>query len=216
VRARHALEALGLNRWFVGAVALLLVTAGFPVLAAGQEVRDLALSWAQGDYRAPLVCVLDGTAREALRRVRIHPGRASDRPSVRLTFHDLEAPSGISCGGMSGQPEPNVVGVLELVFEGRSRPDTGDVDFRNALRRDGGFRFRVASGRLRIGAAGAATAELEQLDFAGGEAFLRSVPQGSDTARRLAAFGAERQRELKLTAASGQELAFDLVEFPRP
>jgi len=198
------------------AAALLLVAAGVPLLAAGQELRDLALSWAQGDYRAPLVCVLDGTAREALRRVRIHPGRASDRPSVRLTFHDLEAPPEIECSGVSGQPGPNVVGVLELVFEGRSRPDTGEVDFRNAMRRDGGFRFGVASGRLLIGAAGATTAEMEKVDFAGGEAFLRSVSPGSDTARRLAAFGAERQRELKLSAASGRELVFELVELPRP
>jgi hypothetical protein len=197
------------------AAAWLLAAAGIPALAAGQELRDLALAWVLGDYRAPLVCVLDGTAHQALRRVRIHPGRSSDRPSVLLTFRDLDAPSGISCPGMSGQPEPNVVGALELVFDGRSRPDTGEVDFRNALRREGGFSFRVAAGRLRIGTAGAALAELENVDFAGGSAEIRSVPPGSDTARRLAAFGGERQRELKVTAASGKELAFELVELPR-
>ena len=47
------------------------------------------------------------------------------------------------------------MGGLELVFEGRSRPDTGEVDFRNALRRDGGFSFRIESGsaarRRRVG-----------------------------------------------------------------
>jgi hypothetical protein len=178
-------------------------------------VRDLALAWAQGDYRAPLVCVLDGTARQALRRVRVHPGRpGADRPSVRLTFHDLEAPSDIACSGVSGAPEPNLVGVLELVFEGRSRPDTGEVDFRNALRREGGFTFRVLSGHLRIGAAGAAAAALSDMDFAGGSAEIRSVPPGSDAARRLALFGSERQRELKLSAPSGKELAFELVELP--
>ena len=115
---------------------------------------------------------------------------------------------------MSGAPEPNVVGVLELVFEGRSRPDTGEVDFRNALRREGGFTFRVLSGHLRIGAAGADAAALSDVDFAGGSAEIRSVPAGSDAARRLALFGSERQRELKLSAASGKELAFELVELP--
>ena len=205
MRARH-----------LRAAAWLLAVAGIPLLAsAGEGLRDLALAWVVGDYRAPLVCVLDGTARQALRRVRIQPGRSPDRPSVLLTFHDLEAPSGISCGGLSGQAEPNVVGVLELVFEGRSQPDTGEVDFRNALRRDGGFNFRVAAGRLRIGAAGAATAELENVDFAGGAAEVRSVPPGSDTARGLATFGGERERQLSVTAASGKALAFDLVELPR-
>jgi hypothetical protein len=194
---------------------MLLAAVLIPALASGQELRDLALAWVQGDYRAPLVCVLDGTARQALRRVRIHPGRPSDRPSVRLGFHDLEAPSGISCSGVSGEPEPNVVGVLELVFEGRSRPDTGEVDFRNALRREGGFTFRVMAGHLRIGAAGASTAALEDVDFSGGSAQIRSVPPGSDAARRLSLFGAERQRELKLSAASGKELTFELVELPR-
>jgi hypothetical protein len=179
-------------------------------------VRELAGAWVQGDYRAPLVCVLDGTAREALRRVRIHPGRPTDPPSaLRVTFHDLEAPAGIACSGVSGEPEPNVVGVLELAFDGRSRPDTGDVDFRNALRREGGFEFRVTGGALRIGAAGAPLAELENVDFAGGTAEIRSIPPGSDAARRLAAFGAERQRALKLTAAGGRELTFELVELPR-
>jgi hypothetical protein len=189
---------------------------GIPAFASGQGVRDLALAWVQGEYRAPLVCVLDGTARQALRRVRIHPGRPSDRPSVRLSFHDLEAPSGIDCSSVSGQAEPNVVGVLELVFEGRSRPDTGEVDFRNTLRREGGFTFRVLAGHLRIGAAGASTAALEDVDFSGGSAQIRSVPPGSDAARRLSLFGAERQRELKLSAASGRELAFELVELRSP
>lgn len=203
MRARHGRAAL-----------LWLAAVGIPAFASGQGLRDLALAWVQGEYRAPLVCVLDGTPRQALRRVRIHPGRPGDRPSVRLSFHDLEAPAGIDCRGVSGQAEPNVVGVLELVFEGRSRPDTGEVDFRNALRREGGFTLRVMSGHLRIGAAGASTAALEDVDFSGGSAEIRSVPPGSDAARRLSLFGGERQRELKLSAASGKELAFELVELP--
>ena len=197
------------------ALAWLFAAVALPSLAAAAGLRDLVLDWALGDYRAPLVCVLDGTAREALRRVRIQPGHG-DRPSLRVTFYDLEAPSGIACGDVSGEPEPNVAGVVELVFEGRSRPDTGEVDFRNALRREGGFSFRVTTGHLRIGAAGAPAAELETVDFADGTAEIRSVPPGSDAARRLSGFGGERQRELRLSAPSGRKLAFELVELSRP
>jgi hypothetical protein len=67
---------------------------------------------------------------------------------------------------------------------------------------------------LRIGAAGATAAELAAVDFSGGSAQIRSVPPGSDAARRLAAFGAERQRELALSATTGEKLAFELVELP--
>ena len=200
-----------------GWAALWLIAGGLPALASNQGVRELALAWALGDYRAPLVCVLDGAAHEALRHVRIAPGRPTDSPSaLRLTFHDLDAPSGIACTGVAGEPEPNVVGTLELTFDGRSRPDTGDVDFRNALRREGGFRFRVATGHLRVGPAGAPTAELADVDFAAGIAEIRSIPPTSDAARRLATFGSERQRELKLTAAEGPPLTFELVELARP
>lgn len=196
--------------------ALCLATACAPALASGQGVRELAGAWAQGDYRAPLVCVLDGTAREALRRVRILPARPVDPPAVlRLAFHDLEAPPGIACSSGSGARELNVVGVLELTFDGRTRPDTGEVDFRNTLKRDGGFRFRVTGGRLRVGEVGAAGAALEEVDFAAGEAEIRGIPPGSDAARRLSAFGGERQRELRLTSAGGRRLAFELVALPR-
>ena len=196
-------------------VVLGLAVALLPARASAEGLLELALAWVQGDYRAPLVCELDGTAREALRRIRIQPGPRTDaRSPLRLTFHDLEAPAGIRCSSVSGEPEPNLIGVLELAFDGRSRPDTGEVDFRNAMRHDGGFPFRVTAGRLRIGTAGAPTGELETLDFAGGTAEIRAVVAGSDAARRLAAYGSERQRELIVRAASGRQLRFDLVELP--
>ena len=33
--------------------------------AAAQGVRELAFAWAQGDFRAPLTCLVDGTPRHA-------------------------------------------------------------------------------------------------------------------------------------------------------
>ena len=196
------------------AKALLLALAVSPAGASGEELRDLALAWVQGDYRAPLVCLLDGSPRQALRRVRIQPGPRGGRPSVRLVFHDLEAPPGTSCTGVTGQAEPNVIGVLELVFEGRSRPDTGEIDFRNALRRDGGFSFRVASGQLRSGPAGVEDEALEAVDLAEAMVQVRTVPPGSDAARRLASFGGSRILQIELAPAASGHLAFDLVELP--
>jgi hypothetical protein len=194
--------------------ALLLVLAfAVPAVAAAQSLRDLALAWVQGDFRAPLVCVIDGASRQALRRVRIHSApRGTALPSVRVTFYDLEAPPGTTCGGVAHGDEPNVKGGLELVFEGRSRPDTGEVDFRNAMRRDGGFTFRIQSGQLQLGPAGGPPEALKGSDYAGGTARIVSLAPGSDAARRLAPFGAHRQLQLEIEAEGAPPLAFDLVE----
>jgi hypothetical protein len=192
------------------ALPLALVLAG---ATAGQGVRELAFAWAEGDFRAPLTCLVEGTPREALRRVRIHPGpRSAARPALRITFFDLEAPPETRCTRFSGEAEPNVVGTLELVWDGRTRPDTGEVDFRNALRRDGGFAFKIAAGRLRVGPVEAGRAGERVVDFAGGVARVSELPEASDAARRLEAFGGERQLALELTGPEGTRLAFDLVE----
>jgi hypothetical protein len=197
-------------------VCLLALGLG-PALASAQGLRELAGAWAQGDYRAPLVCVLDGAAREALRRVRIQPPRPVDSPdTLRVTFQDLDAPPGISCTTHAGGRELNVVGALQLSFEGRSRVDIGDLDFRNTLRRAGGFGYRIRAGALRLTEIGAAGAPPESVSFAGGTAEIREVPRGSDAARRLAVFGSERQRTLRITSESGRTLTFELVALPRP
>jgi hypothetical protein len=200
-----------MRRW----CALVLLACALPAPAAAQGLRDLAFGWVQGDFRAPLVCVIDGVSRQALRRVRVHPAPRGALPSLRITFYDLEAPPGTTCAGVSSGEEPNVTGVLVLVFEGRSQPDTGEVDFRNAMRRDGGFTFRIESGRLRVGPAGSPVASLASSDYAGGSARFRSAEPGSDAARRLASFGAQRQLQLELEAAGAPSLAFDLVVLPR-
>lgn len=195
--------------------ALALLAFALPAAAAAQGLRDLAFAWAQGDFRAPLVCVIDGASRQALRRVRIHPAPRGALPSIRLTFYDLEAPAGTACSGVSSREEPNVIGSLVLTFEGRSQPDTGEVDFRNAMRRDGGFTFRIESGRLNVGPAGDPVASLPGSDYAGGRARFRSAEPGSDAARRLASFGAQRQLQLELEAPGAPPLAFDLILLPR-
>jgi hypothetical protein len=198
------------RRWAAAA----LLACALPGPAPAQGLRELAYAWAQGDFRAPLACVVDGASRQALRRVRIHPAPRGALPAVRVTVYDLEAPPGTRCSGLANAEEPNVIGVVELVFEGRSRPDTGEVDFRNALRRDGGFAFRIEQGKLRVGAADAPAGALASHDYGGGSARISAVPPGSDAARRLAAFGGRRQLHLELAAPGAPALVFDLVDLP--
>jgi hypothetical protein len=189
--------------------------AALAAAAASQGVRELAFAFVQGDFRAPLTCVVDEAPRQALRRVRIHPGpQHSARPSLRITFYDLEAPAGTRCSSISGQSEPNVIGTLALVWDARTRPDTGEVDFRNQLRREGGFDFKIDSGRLRLGDVEAGKDGERVVDFAGGVARVEPVVPGSDAARRLASFGGHRRLGLSLTAPDAPRLAFDLVELP--
>ena len=201
---------MSVRRW----CALALLACALPAPAAAQGLRDLAFAWVQGDFRAPLVCVIDGVSRQALRRVRIHPAPRGSLPSVRVTFYDLEAPPEATCGGVSSREEPNVTGGLVLVFEGRSQPDTGEVDFRNAMRRDGGLSFRIETGRLHVGPVGGPATSLPTRDYAGGVARFLGTTPGSDAARRLAGFGAQRQLQLELEAPGAPSLAFDLIELP--
>jgi hypothetical protein len=192
-------------------LGVLLVGAG---AVHAQGVRELAFAWAEGDYRSPLTCTIEDVPRQALRRIVIAPRkRRAARPGVRMTFFDLEAPAGTRCSSVSGADEPNLTGFVELVWGGRTRPDTGEVDFRNALRREGGFDFVIETGRLRI-APMQQGAEARIVDFAGGSARLEVVPPGSDAARRLAAFGGSAVKVLRLQAPDTPALVFDLAVLP--
>jgi hypothetical protein len=195
-------------RW----TAAVWLACALPAAAAAQGLHERAYAWVQGDFRAPLACIVDGASRQALRRVRIHAVPRGALPAVRVTLFDLEAPPGTRCSGLASAEEPNALGTLELVLDGRNRPDTGEVDFRNALRRDGGFRFRIQKGSLRVGPAGEPASALVSHDYAGGTARIAAVPPGSDAARRLATFDAQRQLQLELSAPGAPSLAFELVQ----
>jgi hypothetical protein len=196
------------------ACAALLAAAGAAPAAEAQGLRDLALAWVLGDFRAPLVCTRDDVPRQALRRVRVVTLPRSARPAVRVTFYDLEAPPGTACSGFTRPEEPNVLGALDLVFDGRTRSDTGEADFRHALEREGGFRYRIQAGQLRSGPAGDAVDAFASHDYAGGSARFGAVPPGSDAARRLAAFHPRRSFTLEVEAEGAPSLFFELVELP--
>lgn len=192
-------------------LALLFVSDGAPARAEERPgLAELALLWAQGDYRAPLVCEIEGTAHRALRRIRIAPGpRAIGAPTDRMIFYDLEAPPDTRCVAPTGGEEPNVVGQLLLGFEGPARPDIADRDFRTALRREGGFTFPIKTGRVKVGPP---DGELVEHDLAGGTVRVTLARPGTDGFRRLADFAGRRKLRLEIEGPEGLRLAFDLFQ----
>jgi len=203
-------------RSFLAFLILLLPAAGLAQPQGGRSpgLNELALEWTRGEYRAPLICEIDGVPYRALRRVLVSPGpRRSRTPMNRLTLFDLEAPEGTRCHDEMGVVHPNAIGSLGLVLEVRSRPDTARRDFDAALRKEGGFEFQIRAGRLRMGAPGEPTTTLREVDFSGGTADIRKVERGSDAFRRLAEFGQRRKLGLVLEAPDGTRLSLDLVQF---
>ena len=210
MRPRHGLAA-----WLV--LGLLAAGSAGAQAPPPRGLQDLAVLWPRGEFRAPLICEIEGEAHRALRPVRIGGvGREAHRPLARVSFSDLEAPPGTRCHDDLGADEPNVVGSLVLTFEGRSRPDTADHDFAEALRRDDGFTYPIVSGNLLVGPPGAAPETLRAVEFKGGRAEVRAVKPGSDSFRRLADFGPRRKLRLTVSAPDGTVLAFDLVQIDGP
>jgi hypothetical protein len=202
---------------FAALLAAPLAARAQAPLAPPGGLTELALRWAEGDFRAPLICAIEGAPRRGLRHVRVtRSPRESHRLLGRITFHDLETPPETHCHDELGNDEPNVVGSLVITFEGRSRPDTARFDFDEALRRNGGFSYPIVSGALQIGAPDAAADTLPLVDFKGGTAELTVVKRGTDSFRRLADFGPQRKLRLTLTAGDGTQLAFDLVQVGLP
>lgn len=206
-----------MTRTCAAAVAALLLAAG----TFAQEIRGglstLALLWTQGDFRSPMICEIDGEPMRALRRVTVKTGpQTATRALNRLQFRDLEAPPATRCYGEAGNDQPNVIGTLALVFDGRDRSDTAQHDFDEALRRHGGFTFRVASGALRIGPPGTPAETLDPTPFKGGKVTVKVVRRGSDAFRRLAEFGPRDKRTMILEAPDGQSWTFDLVAWAPP
>jgi hypothetical protein len=202
-------------------LALALLILAVPTAAVAQSpsrlgpgLDELALEWIRGEYRAPLICDIDGVPYRVLRRVLVSPGpRGARTPMNRLAFFDLEAPEGTRCHDETGVDQPNAIGSLGLVLEVRSRPDTAQHDFDAALRRKGGFEFKIRTGLLRLGAPGDKTSALREVDFSGGKAGIHKVERGSDSFRRLADFGQRRKLSLTLEAPDGTRLSLDLVQF---
>lgn len=176
------------------------------------DLNLLALDWARGQFRAPMVCQVDGAPRQVLRPVLIAPGTLGVAPPQnRIQFPDSEAPGVTRCTSETGTPERRVGGTLHITIRGRSRPDTVQRDFDATMRRDRGFEYEIVSGRLRIGTFGEPDAPLREVDFTGGKASFRLVESGSDAERILADFPGRQGYTLEVSAPEGERLVFHIV-----
>ncbi|MEN8182108.1 MAG: hypothetical protein ABFS46_06190 [Myxococcota bacterium] len=172
-------------------------------------MNGLALHWARGDFRAPLVCELEGVAHRGFRRIAVDVGPRQIKPPVnRLRFYDLDIPPEAACVTETRGPTPNVIGFLSFLRRGPPRPDMAQREFTSILKREGGFSYDVARGRLRILSPGS---EEREIDFQGGTVRFSKIRRGSDDWRRLAEFPAQRKLKLVVEAPDGTRLEFDLV-----
>lgn len=202
---------------WIGAIAWMAAAATAQPVPGG--VSSLAVAWSRGEYRAPMICEIDGRPARALRRVVMQPGPPRGaRLTGKLILVDLEAPPGTRCYGETGDDQPNLIGTLRFVMDGRTGSDTANHDFDEILRRKGGFQFDVIGGVLRVGPAAASGDDLETVALGGSELWMEQVKRGSDAFRRLAEFPERIKRVLVLTLADGRSWRFELVEWapPRP
>ncbi len=176
------------------------------------DLNLLALDWARGQFRAPMICQVDGAARQVLRPVVIAPGTlGASPPQNRIQFPDSDAPGVAHCTSETGTPEPRVGGALIITIRGRSRPDTVQRDFDVTMKRDHGFEYEILSGKLRIAVFGEPDAPAREVDFTGGKASFRLVELGSDAERILADFPGRQGYTLELSAPEGERLVFHVV-----
>lgn len=201
-----------------GLLALLALVAvpGRAARAADPTLGHLALGWLLGDWVEPIVCEIHGSPTRALRRVLVSPvpTPTGEVPTARLQFPDPDAPGATRCFSDLGGDEPRIEGTLVLGFEGRPRPDTAKRDFESALRRSGGFEFRIRSGRLKRSDWGEGAPAATELDFTGGTARAHAIRPGSDAARLVDELRAQRGVTVELEAPGGEHLTLQLVQRP--
>jgi hypothetical protein len=201
-------------RGMIGVLGLVLAWPGAALAQQVVEERLLALQWIRGEYRAPLICVLDGVHHQALRRLLVRPApKKLGRPLASLTFFDLDAPPETPCTAVTGGDAPNILGTLILDSDARTDEDTGMHDFKTNLAREGGYEYRIESGRLKLVPTEPAEPDARIVDFARGTARFYKVNPGADAYRRLVDFVPRRMLTLELEARDGTRLAFDLVQF---
>lgn len=199
--------------WLALLAALLLVPAGRAPAQTQPDLTQLALDWARGDYRSPLLCEFGEQPRRGLRRILIAPGPTSAYPRVdRVTFFSLEADGASRCFDALGGDEPDLVGAFFVSLPTRSRSDLATRDFKEALRREGGFSFEIERGELRARGVAEAPETERSVELAGGRAHLRRIEPGSDAARLLADLAGPRKLELVIEAPEGERFRFPLVQ----
>jgi hypothetical protein len=183
-----------------------------PAAAQDPDMNELALEWLQGDWAAPLVCEIGGRPTRGVRRLRVAPDKRRSRERyARMSFFDLAAPGATRCVGELGSEEPELRGNVVFRLDAPSRPDTAMRDFKQELRREGGFEYKIDSGKLQLRRVGDAESAARVIDFAGGTLRASRVTPGTDAARLLAEFPQPRKVTFELRARDGTRLRFHAV-----
>lgn len=207
-RRRSILGALlaALTIWGVGSPE--------PALAQmGPDLNFMALSWARGRFMGPVICMREGSAGDAIRRVIISPGPRHARPQVdRIAFHPIEVDGAERCTDELGGKQPDLQGNLHITLPGRPRRDLAQAEFNRALRQEHGFEFAIVGGRLRVTGWGEER-ETKLVDFSGGVARMLEVRPGSDAARMLTGFGDSRRLSLEIESPEGLRVRLLLVQY---
>lgn len=183
-----------------------------PARAQDPDLATLAFSWLAGDWVAPLVCEIGGAPQRGVRRMRVAADpRRSLEQFARLSFFDLAAPGATRCVSLLGSEEPEIRGHVVFRLDRNAAPDVAVREFKQTLRREGGFDFRIERGRLLLRPVAAGESEARAVDFSGGTLHARAVAPGSDAARLLAEFPQRRKVTFELEAKDGTRLRLHAV-----
>ncbi len=200
------------------APTLLAILLGVEPTAWAQDapLDQMALAWSRGRFASPLVCEGPNGLEKTLRRIVVSPGARHRRPPEnRIQLLGIEVEGAERCFATLGGDQPDVEGVLLFQYPSYGRPDLASHEFQSALRRDGGFEYRIRAGRLRIAAPDAddEAAGVRQVDFAGGKLGVHAVRPGSDADRVLADFPGARKLTRRLAALDGTQLELHMIQY---
>lgn len=200
--------------WAAPWALLFLASAWAPAASAqaGPSLGDAVTAWARGNWASPVFCRIGGETVRGIRRVLVEPARnpVPGRTELELRFVDMQVSDAERCFDLVGTEVPNLVGKLQLRFNGTSHPETVVRDFERALRRDRGFAFGVVRGHLRVEPVGPGEDAGRVEDFARGSAWLRVPAPSSDAERALADFRSPRKLELEISAPEGETIRLPL------
>jgi hypothetical protein len=202
------------NEHYAASVCLsLLLLVGTAAVAQGPPtLGDMVVNWGRGQWASPVYCKIDGKTVRGIRRVILRPAQnpGHGRPALDVQFVDMKVEDATRCFDLLGDDVLNVIGRVQLRFNGTSHPETVTRDFKRALQRDRGFEFDTPVGVLQVTQVGETPSNTQQMNYRGGTASLRTIARASDHERSLADFESPRKLVLTLTPKGGVSLEVPL------
>ena len=207
-----------IERWIRRtALALALAWLGAlpsPAGAGTPSLDELIIEWSRGRYASPVFCELGSGLVRGIRRIVIKPeSHPARRPTLSVQLIDMRPEDATRCVNSVGRGIPNAIGRLRLTRVDRPHPETGSRDFKQGLRKDRGFDFRIASGVLKLQDVTEEPSEPRIVDFVGGAGRIGLVLPATDGQRELADFQSPRKRLLTLESPGGETLVFPIFVF---